>query len=66
MKLLKETLYRKCLSQAELASRAGVSRATVSGILSGNRNPSPRTKRQIAAALQIPPTDLFPFRGEKQ
>lgn len=62
MKLLKETLYRKCLSQAELASRAGVSRATVSGILSGNRNPSPRTRRQIAEALQTKPENLFPMR----
>jgi transcriptional regulator with XRE-family HTH domain len=59
---LKNELYRRCLSQKELAKAARVSKATVSGIVTGVRSPSPRVRRQIAEALQVSPQVLFPMR----
>jgi transcriptional regulator with XRE-family HTH domain len=60
---LKNVLHRRCVSQAELAAAAGVSPATISGVLNGTRNPSPKVKRKISAVLRIPPRVLFARSG---
>jgi transcriptional regulator with XRE-family HTH domain len=48
------------LSQAELATKAGVSRATIARIEAGEIIPYPRTVRKLAEALGVAPTELVP------
>jgi transcriptional regulator with XRE-family HTH domain len=53
---------RKALSQQELAERAGITRAALSRIESGQAEPHPRTTRKLAKALGLQPDDLMePF-----
>ena len=48
------------LSQAELATKAGVSRATIARIEAGEIIPYPRTVRKLAEARGVAPTELVP------
>jgi transcriptional regulator with XRE-family HTH domain len=66
LRTLKKLLYDRCFTQRDIARKAGVSKSMVCSVLSGERNPGPRTRRKIAAALEIPPAELFRFpRGDK-
>ena len=57
---LREWRRRRALSQAELAARAGVTKATVVNLEQpGRRTPHPRTVRKLAAALGIEPHELY-------
>ncbi|WP_255378155.1 helix-turn-helix transcriptional regulator [Quadrisphaera sp. DSM 44207] len=47
------------MSAAELARRAGISKATLSGLEAGSGNPTIDTLDAIAVALSIPLTDLL-------
>jgi transcriptional regulator with XRE-family HTH domain len=51
---------RQAFSQAELADRAGVSRATVMALEADARGDGawPQTVRKLARALGVPPTQL--------
>ncbi|HEX7134791.1 MAG TPA: helix-turn-helix transcriptional regulator [Iamia sp.] len=49
------------LSQAELGRRAGVTQQTISKIEAGLVCPPDRLKARLAAALEVPPGDLFPW-----
>jgi transcriptional regulator with XRE-family HTH domain len=46
------------LSQSELAERADVTQAAISGFERGERQAQPRTIRRLAAALGVEPRDL--------
>lgn len=50
---------RAALTQAELAEKAGVSRATVMAIELGTTDPVPRTIRALATALEVRPSDMM-------
>lgn len=54
-KTLASERIRRRLSQQELAAAAGVAQATVSRIERGERLPSLRTLRQLAAAMDLAP-----------
>ncbi len=47
------------MASAELARRAGLSKATLSGLEAGNGNPTIETLDALAIALRIPLTDLL-------
>jgi transcriptional regulator with XRE-family HTH domain len=49
---------QRYLSQAELATSAGLSRTTIARIESGEIVPYPRTVRKLAEALGVKPTEL--------
>ncbi|WP_232667865.1 helix-turn-helix domain-containing protein [Pseudonocardia sp. TRM90224] len=51
------------LSLSELARRAGVGKATVSGIEAGTRNPTLDTLQRISTALQVPITAVVGTGG---
>lgn len=65
---LREWRRRRALSQAELAARAGVSKATVVNLEHpGRRTPHPRTVRKLAMALGVEPENLYaPEHGEQE
>lgn len=48
----------RVLTQAELATRAGVSELSVHKIETGQQEPRPATIRKLARALGVRPTDL--------
>ena len=50
-------------SQADLAKKAGISRGTVTNLLSGNRQPGPDACTAIAYAFKISPTTVFRKAG---
>ena len=50
---------RRGMTAAELARRAGISKATLSGLESGTGNPTITTLDSLAVALRIPLTDLI-------
>ncbi len=50
---------QRYLSQAELATAAGISRTTIARIELGEIVPYPRTVRKLAEALGVEPTDLM-------
>jgi transcriptional regulator with XRE-family HTH domain len=52
-------LLRGELTQEDLAHAAGISTSTLSRIERGLHEPSLPTLRKIAAALDVPPTNLF-------
>ncbi len=57
---LRELRELRALSQAELAERAGIGKATVSRLEKANHPPPrPRTVRKLAAALGVEPADLY-------
>jgi transcriptional regulator with XRE-family HTH domain len=47
------------ISQEELSLRTGVHRNYIGGIERGERNPSVKTIARLAAALEVPPSELF-------
>ncbi len=49
----------RCLTVAELAVRAGVSRSYLSKIETGRREPTLSTVKALAAALGVDPADLI-------
>ncbi len=55
---LRELRDRASLSQAELAEKSGVSRATIADLEAGKRKPQPRTRRKLAKALGVEPHQL--------
>ena len=63
---LKSELEKRAWSQAELARRAGLNRATINSLLSGRNHPRAETCLAIARGLDIPPetalkaADLLP------
>jgi transcriptional regulator with XRE-family HTH domain len=56
-------MQRRDLSQSELARRAGLAQATISYVLSGERNPGPEFCLGIAKAMNIPPEVVFQEAG---
>ena len=54
------------VTQEEVAHRAGVHVTYLSGIERGIRNPSLRNIRAIAAALDVPMSDLFAFEPDAE
>jgi transcriptional regulator with XRE-family HTH domain len=62
MRTLKEILYRKCVTQKQLAKKAGRSQAMISAVCRGERNPGAGTRKEIARALGVPPENLFRMR----
>jgi transcriptional regulator with XRE-family HTH domain len=64
-------MQRRGLSQSELARKAGLAQATISYVLSGERNPGSEFCLGVAKALNIPPeivfqrAGLFPGEGEE-
>lgn len=61
---LRRARLARCLSQTELAERAGVSPATVSYCERG-ATPSPRIQRALAGALNVSPQHLWPVGGDR-
>jgi transcriptional regulator with XRE-family HTH domain len=55
---LRELRDHASLSQADLALRAGVSRATVADLEAGKRPARPSTRRKLAEALRVEPHEL--------
>lgn len=49
---------KRYLSQAELATAAGISRTTIARIETGEIVPYPRTVRKLAEALGVEPAEL--------
>lgn len=60
--LLKE-LERRGWSQSLLATKAGLSRGTISNIMNGTRGVGEETLNGIARALQLPPETVFRAAG---
>ena len=58
---LRALRQKRGLSQEELAHRAGVHVTYLSGIERGWRNPSIRSARRLAVALDMPIKELFSF-----
>ncbi len=56
---LREWREHSTLSQSELATRSGISRATIADLEAGNRRGQPRTIRRLAEALSIEPENLY-------
>jgi transcriptional regulator with XRE-family HTH domain len=56
---LRELRIRAALSQADLATRAGVSRTTIIRLEQGNPHVLPSTLRKLARALRVKPADLL-------
>lgn len=56
---IKEVRLEKKLSQRKLASLAGISNTYLSDIEVGRTNPSLKTLKKIAGALEIEIKDLF-------
>ena len=62
MWLLKE-LDNRGMSQSELARNAGLSRGTLSNLISGTRGRGPDSIEAIARALKLPPEHVFRMAG---
>jgi transcriptional regulator with XRE-family HTH domain len=62
-KWLQERMELKGYNQAELARRAGVSRAAINGVLTGSRNPGNDLCSAVAKALNIRPEIVFRAAG---
>jgi XRE family transcriptional regulator, regulator of sulfur utilization len=56
---VRELRERRGMSLSELARRAAVGKATLSGLESGTRNPTLDTLHSVAAALDLPLTTLL-------
>lgn len=57
-------LEKRELSQSDLSRLSGLSRGTISNIISGARGRGPRSLRAIAKALRISPGLVFQEAGE--
>lgn len=53
-KKLKEALDRAHMTQAQLAAKSGLTKASISQYMSGKHLPSPKAVSAIAVALEIP------------
>ncbi len=62
MDKIRQVLFTKCMTQRLLAKRAKSNEATISNVLNGVRQLGPTLPARIAAALEIPPAELFKFR----
>jgi transcriptional regulator with XRE-family HTH domain len=60
---LEHQLDEQEISQAELARRAGVTRAAINGILTGARGPGVDLCNGIARALKLPPEAVYRAAG---
>lgn len=58
--VIKKRRLEKGISQKELAERLGLSPQNIAQWETGKRNPKIQTLEKIAAALEIPITDLLP------
>lgn len=58
MKTLAELRRERFLSQAELATKANVAKATIANIELGKRTPIGRTARALAEALGVGPGEV--------
>ena len=56
---VRELRERRSMSLSELARRAAVGKATLSGLEAGTRNPTLDTLHAVAAALELPLTTLL-------
>lgn len=56
---LKIAQARACLSIDELAEKSGVARVSVSKILNGKRNATPKTIGLLAKALNVDVTEII-------
>jgi transcriptional regulator with XRE-family HTH domain len=56
-------LEEQGISQAELARRAGVTRAAINSILTGARGPGVELCKGIARALKLPPEQVYRAAG---
>ena len=63
---LRRARERALLTQAELAERAGIQRATVNRIETGATAARFTTVRKLAAALDIDPTELMAPANEEK
>jgi transcriptional regulator with XRE-family HTH domain len=55
---LRELRDRAALSQADLAQRSRLSRATIADLEAGKRPARPSTRRRLAEALGVAPHEL--------
>jgi putative transcriptional regulator len=55
--------FEKGMTQEELALRTGVSRQTIMSIERGQTNPSVLLAFKIAAAFNVPVTEVFAMEG---
>jgi len=60
---LLDVLKKKELSQSDLSRLSGLSRGTISNIVSGTRGRGPESVAAIARALKIPEDDVFRAAG---
>lgn len=57
---LRNILEQKNITQEELAERMGCTQSAISKMLVRNARPHKKTIFKVAAALDVPPTDLWP------
>ncbi len=57
---------RACYSQQQLSKLSGISQQAISKLENGKSSPSEYTMRQLAAALQIPLTELIDDHVEEK
>lgn len=60
---LVETLEVREITQSDLARMSGLSRGTISNIISGSRGRGPDSLRAIAKALRLPPEQIYRAAG---
>lgn len=60
---IKRLRFERGMTQEELALRTGVSRQTIMSIERGQTNPSVLLAFKIAAAMNVPVTDVFQMEG---
>ncbi len=58
MHKLRALRRKMALSQRELAAKAGITQSTLNRIETGLQEPIPKTKRKIAVALGVEPSDI--------
>lgn len=56
--------FDRTMTQEELALRTGVSRQTIMSIERGQTNPSVLLAYKIAAAFEVPITEVFDMEGK--
>jgi transcriptional regulator with XRE-family HTH domain len=62
---LRSLRRQRLLSQQELATQAGVSKATIVGIESGKTRPYPATLRKLAKALGVEQSELAGYLEDR-